>query len=257
MFRRVAATRYVQPFREGGSLPALMEADDEGMYVVKFRGSGHGPRVLVAELLCGELARVVGLRVPELVLVDLDAAIGPAEPDSEIQFLLEGSVGTNAGLDFLPGAMTFEPQVGILPPADLAADVVWFDALVMNYDRTPRNPNLLVWHGGHWLIDHGSALYVHANWHQPERVAQDPFDQIAEHVLLPWASSITAAHERHAGRITRELVDAVLASVPDELFAQDPLGRPADEVRAAYATFLAERLAASQGWVARAEAARP
>ncbi len=182
------ATRYAAPLREGGSLPALVEADDDGLYVVKMRGAGQGPKALVAEIIAGELARRAGLTVPEIVLVDLDAALAPAEPDQEIQDLLRASIGVNAGLDFLPGALAFDP--GAPPPVNpaVAASVVWLDALVTNVDRTPRNPNLLEWHGRLWLIDHGAALYLHhLTWDLVPR-AGDPFPAIADHVLLPFAS---------------------------------------------------------------------
>ncbi|MGH3049273.1 MAG: HipA family kinase, partial [Gaiellaceae bacterium] len=161
MLRTIEATRYVTPFREGGSLPALVEASDDGLYVLKFRGAGQGPKALVAEVVAGELARALGFSVPELALVELDPALGVAEPDPEIQDLLAASAGTNLGVDFLPGALGFNPAAGPAPAPELAADVVWFDALVTNVDRTARNPNLLLWHGRLWLIDHGAALYFH------------------------------------------------------------------------------------------------
>src|SRR5512145_1853399 len=170
--RRVAATRYVTPLREGGSLPALVEADDDGLYVLKFRGAGQGPKALVAEVVVGELARALGLSVPELALVELDATIGRAEPDPEIQDLLLASDGLNLGVDFLPGALPFSPAAGPEPEPDFAADVVWLDALATNVDRTARNPNLLWWHGRLWLIDHGAALYVHhRTWRLAEHAA--------------------------------------------------------------------------------------
>ena len=159
--RTVSATRYVTPLNEGGSLPGLVEADDDGLYVLKFRGAGQGPKALVAEVIAGELARALGLRVPELVLVELDPLLGRAEPDPEIQELLLASAGLNLGVDYLPGSLTFNPAAGLPPTAELAARVVWFDALVTNVDRTPQNPNILVWHRALWLIDHGAALYFH------------------------------------------------------------------------------------------------
>ena len=159
--RNVAATRYVTPLREGGSLPALVEADDDGLYVLKFRGAGQGPKALVAEVVVGQLARALGFPVPELVLLELDATIGRAEPDPEIQDLLLASDGLNLGVDFLPGALPFSPAAGPGPEPNFAADVVWLDALATNVDRTPQNPNLLWWHGRLWLIDHGAALYFH------------------------------------------------------------------------------------------------
>src|SRR3954470_18073913 len=165
--RRIAATRYVTPLREGGSLPALVEASDDGLYVLKFRGAGQGPRALVAEVVAGELLRALGFAVPELTLVELDAALGAAEPDPEIQDLLRASAGLNLGVDFLPGALPFGPAAGPAPEPEPAADIVWLDALVTNVDRTARNTNMLLWHGRLWLIDHGAALYFH---HAPERV---------------------------------------------------------------------------------------
>src|SRR4051812_36792578 len=199
--RSVRAMRYVTPLREGGSLPALVEGDDDGMYVVKFRGAGQGPKALVAEVVAGEVARALGLRIPELVLVDLEPAIGHAEPDPEIQDLLAASAGVNAGMDFLPGSLPFSPAAprGVDPA--LAADVVWLDALTTNVDRTARNPNMLVWHDNLWLIDHGAALFRHHDataW--PGDAARRPFPQIRDHVLLPFAGSITEAGERLAGR---------------------------------------------------------
>jgi hypothetical protein len=213
--RTVAATRYVTPLREGGSLPALVEADDDGLYVLKFRGAGQGPKMLVAEIVAGELARALGLPVPELVVAELDPAIGRSEPDAEIQDLLLASAGTNLGVDFLPGSLPFSPAVGPAPDADLSADVVWFDALVTNIDRTAQNPNLLTWHRRIWLIDHGAALYWH---HSPDR-EPDPsgrFEQVRDHVLLPFASSIDAADTRLAPQLTPGLLEAVVAAVPAE-----------------------------------------
>src|SRR5918993_561552 len=198
MLRRIEATRYVTPLREGGSLPALVEASDDGLYVLKFRGAGQGPKALVAEVVAGELARALGFTVPELALVELDPALGRAEPDAEIQDLLAASAGINLGVDFLPGALPFGPAAGPAPDPSLAADVVWLDALVTNVDRTAKNTNLLLWHGRLWLIDHGAALYFH---HAPAPVAgheRTPFAPIAEHVLLPFAGSVLEADVRLA-----------------------------------------------------------
>src|SRR4051812_9222611 len=214
--RRVKATRYVTPLREGGSLPALVEADDDGLYVLKFRGAGQGRRALVAEVVAGELARALGFLVPELVLADLDPMLGRAEPDPEIQDLLVASAGLNLGVDFLPSALPFNPASRHDPDADLAADIVWLDALVTNVDRTAKNPNLLWWHGRLWLIDHGAALYFpHAASPDPAH-ARTPFSQIDQHVLLTYASSLEAAHARLAARVTEVLLEDVVAAVPDE-----------------------------------------
>jgi hypothetical protein len=248
--RRVAATRYVAPLREGGSLPGLVEADDDGLYVVKFRGAGQGPGALVAEVLAGELARELGLAVPELVLVDLDPDLGRAEPDPEIQDLIQSSGGINSGIDFLPGALPFTPAAAGLFTPEAAADVVWFDALVTNVDRTPRNPNLLVWHGRAWLIDHGAALFrQHAPGPLAER-ALEPFGQIAEHVLLPVAGSLEEADARLADRAAAA-VDVAAGRVPDAWLGEDPAARRAD-----LAAFLHARLRAPRAFAREAEDAR-
>lgn len=246
--RTVAATRYVLPLREGGSMPGLVEADDDGHYVVKFRGAGQGAKALVAEVIAGELARAVGLPVPELVLVDVDPSLGRAEPDPEIQELIDASPGLNAGLDFLPGALPYSPAVpACAPPPALAAAVVWLDALVTNVDRTARNPNLLVWHDALWLIDHGAALYRHHAGLQPAEHALLPFPQIAHHVLLPCAGSIEEADERLAPAALAAL-EAVVALVPAEWLGDTPA--------AAYVDYLARRLQAPRPFVEEAERAR-
>lgn len=246
--RRVAATRYVTPLREGGSLPALVEADDDGLYVLKFRGAGQGPKALAAEVVVGELARALGFPVPELVLVELDAAIGRAEPDPEIQDLLLSSDGLNLGVDFLPGALPFSPAAGPAPRADFAADVVWLDALVTNVDRTAQNPNLLEWHEQLWLIDHGAALYFqHAGDVGPEH-ARGRFEAVRNHVLLPYASSLLEADERLAGRVTGDVLERAVAEAPAEW-----LGSLSQD---AYADYLRRRLEAPRGFVEEAERAR-
>jgi hypothetical protein len=249
--RAVTATRYVAPLREGGSLPGLVEADDDGLYVLKFRGAGQGPAALVAEVLAGELARAIGLTVPELVTVDLDPDLGRAEPDPEIRELIEASAGLNLGVDFLPGALPFTPAAACATAPATAADVVWFDALVMNVDRTPRNPNLLVWHGRTWLIDHGAAFY---RQHSPAPVvdaALAPFPGIGDHVLLGVAASLAGADERLAGR-ARAAVDEAAAAIPSAW-----LGEQAEARRADLAAFLAARLDEPRAFVEEAERARP
>ena len=244
--RTVTATRYAAPLREGGSLPGLVEADDDGLYVVKFRGAGQGPLALVAEVVGGELARALGLDVPELVVCELDPVLGRAEPDPEIQDLLRASGGANLGVDFLPGALPFTAAAGVEP--GWAAAVVWLDALITNVDRTPRNPNLLCWHDRIWLIDHGAALYRQHAADRFEEEANRPFPQIADHVLLGAACSIAEADERLAGLIDDSLVERVVGAVPAEwLGERDP---------SAYGNWLSRRLASPRGFAADAEEAR-
>lgn len=257
------ATRYAVPLREGGSLPAVVETEGGGLYVVKFRGAGQGPKALVAELVVGQLAARLGLPVPELALVDVDEAFGRTEPDPEIQELLRRSHGLNVGLRYLDGAFNFDPRVaeGLIAP-ELAAEVVWLDALVDNVDRTPRNPNLLVWSRAAWLIDHGAALYFHHDWPTAtDERAVRPGPVVADHVLLPLASDVLAADARLAGRLDRAVLEAVLANVPDDLLAPPgepmPPGLPtAEAVRAAYVRHLARRLEAPRAFAADAEARR-
>ncbi len=252
MLRTVIATRYVTPLREGGSLPAIVEADDDGLYVLKFRGAGQGVKTLIAEVIVGELARTLGLPVPELVLVEVDPSLGRNEPDPEIQDLIGRSHGLNLAMDYLPGSMTFNPLVpGSLDP-DLASAVVWFDALTTNVDRTVRNPNLLCWHRRLYLIDHGAALYVHHAWHEPARQAAASFVRSADHVLLPFAAGIPAAHGRLAPLVTPEIVDATLALVPDAWLIEGETFPTAEAARAAYASFLRLRLEHAPAWVEEA-----
>jgi hypothetical protein len=243
--RTVTATRYVTPLREGGSLPGLVEADDDGLYVLKFRGAGQGIKALVAEVIAGELARALGLAVPELVRMEVDPALGAAEPDREIQDLITGSAGTNVGLDFLPGALPYTPAAGPQPSAELAAEVVWLDALVSNVDRTPRNPNLLVWHERVWLIDHGAALYFHHRDWDPAADAARPFAGIGDHVLLPAAGSILEADARMAERLAAGVLRDVVGAVPTEWL---------DAER--YVDYLSRRLEAPRVFAQEAEHAR-
>ena len=255
--RAVRATRYVTAFREGGSLPGLVEADDDGLYVVKFRGAGQGPRVLVAEWLAGEIARALGLLVPDLVAVDLEAGIADSEPDQEIHDLLVASVGRNIRLDFLPGSMTLNPVVDATPDPDWAAAVVWLDGLVTNPDRSPKNPNLLVWHGRPWLIDHGAALYIHHTWRDPDAHARRPHaERLADHVLLPVASSIVDTDARLAALVTAELLRDLVAAVPDDWLAPDPVIGDADAQRRAYVAYLGRRLEEPRPFVEPAEQLR-
>lgn len=248
VIRSVRATRYVTPLREGGSLPGLVEADDDGLYVVKFSGAGQGPLALVAELVVGEIGRTLGLLVPEIVLVDLDPALGDAEPDPDIHELIQRSGGTNVGLDFLPGALSFSPAVGPPPTADMAADVVWFDALVTNPDRTAKNTNILVWHGRQWLIDHGAALYVQHTWRDAARHARQPFERIRDHVLLPYAGSVAASDERLAPLLAPAVLESIVAAVPEAWLDGAPRER--------YLEYLIRRLDAPRPFVLEADRAR-
>jgi hypothetical protein len=253
--RTVHATRYSEALREGGSMPGLVEADDDGLYVVKFRGAGQGVKALVAEVLVGEVARALGLRVPEIVLVDVDPRLADAEPDPEIQELVHASPGLNAGLDFLPGALPFSPAApaGLTP--ELAADVVWLDALCANVDRTPRNPNMLIWHGELWLIDHGAALYRHHAPSWPAGAAEATFPLIADHVLLPFAGSIVEADARLAPKLAGDVVADIAAQLPADWLGG---GAAAAGARAEYAEHFAQRLAsaAPRAFALEAEEAR-
>jgi hypothetical protein len=244
--RSVTATRYVVPLREGGSLPAVMEAEDLGTYVVKFRGAGQGRKVLVAEVLVGELARALGLPVPELVLVEVDPVLGRAEPDEEVQDLLRASAGLNLGMDFLPGALGFDPVVHEVP-AQLASQVLWLDAYVGNVDRSWRNPNLLLWHRRLQLIDHGATLVFHHDWSRAAAAAGRPYDA-SGHVLERFATQLPAAGDELAGQITPELLHSVAAQVPEQWLSDEPGFGSAAELRAAYVDHFLRRLEARPVW---------
>jgi hypothetical protein len=250
VLRTVTATRYVTPLREGGSLPAIVEADDDGLYVCKFRGAGQGPKALAAEIVAGELARGLGLPVPELVLVELDPALAAAEPDPEIQDLIVASTGLNLGVDFLPGALPYTPTEP--PDAAMAADVVWFDALVTNVDRSWRTPNLLVWHGDLWAIDHGACLYFHHGWSggvgSAERFAHQPYDA-SDHVLAAHRSAVPDLDAELAPRVTADLLHDVLDLVPDEWLEPVPGATSPAELRASYAAFLLARVSGDRSWL--------
>jgi hypothetical protein len=248
--RTVAATRYVMPLREGGSLPGLVEADDDGMYVMKFRGAGQGAAALVAEVVAGELARALGMPTPELVVACLEPELARAEPDPEIQELAQASVGANLGVDFLPGALPFTAAAAASLDPATAANVVWLDALVMNVDRTPRNPNLLAWHGRIWLIDHGAAFYRQHGDKPLAPFARSPFTHIGDHVLLPQAGPIGEADARLAGAARRAVADSV-ARVPAQWLGDAPEARRAD-----FEAFLNERLSTPREFVQEAENAR-
>ena len=252
--RTVTATRYVTPLREGGSLPAIIEADDDGMYVLKFRGSGHGAKALIAELVCGEIARAAGLPVPEIVFVELDPDLARTEPDPEIQALIRASAGVNLALDYLPGSIMFDP-VAERPDPGFASLVVWFDAFVMNIDRTPRNTNLLVWHRRTWLIDHGSARYFHHTWEHWLERSRDPFPMIRDHVLLPSASRMEEADAALDKRITPDELRRIVSLIPDGWLVDAPFAT-ASEHREAYTRYLARRLETPRAFLEEAIRAR-
>lgn len=249
--RTVTATRYVTPLREGGSLPAIVEADDAGTWVLKFRGAGQGAKVLVAEAIAGGLARACGLPLPEIVRVELDAELARTEPDPEIQDLIRASAGLNLALDYLPGAVTFDP-VAWQPETELASRIVWFDALVGNVDRTPRNTNMMVWHRRLWLIDHGATLVFHHGWDDPLEQATRPFAAIRDHVLLPFATKIKAVDADMAARLPRATLERILADVPDVWLREGAGPAEPEERRRAYVEHLARRLAAPRAFAEEA-----
>jgi hypothetical protein len=254
--RTVTATRYVAPLREGGSLPGLVEADDLGTYVCKFRGAGQGLKVLVAEVVVGELARALGIRTPELVGVDLVAAIGRYEADEEVQDLLTASIGLNLGVDFLPGSFGYD--AGCTPEPEVAAAILWLDALTANVDRSWRNPNLLVWHGDVWAIDHGACLYFHHGWSggigSAERFANQPYEA-SDHVLNGYRADVAAVDSALASQVTRELLEDVTAQVPDEWLEPVPGAETPAAVRSAYVEFLLARVGDGRAWLPVAGAA--
>ena len=251
----VDITRYITPLREGSSLPALVEADDGREYVIKFRGAGHGAKALVAELVVGEIGRALGLPVPDIVLATLPEEIARAESHDEIRDLLGWSVGLNIGLAFVPGALASDMTRPPAEGAEWAADVVWFDDLTTNPDRTPRNANLVVGDGRTWLIDHGSALYIHHAWNDPDAHARRAFDRIGEHILLPFAASIHDADGRLASRLDASAIDLILDAIPDPWLTDSRFDGPVDE-RDAYRRYLAGRLDARPTWVDAAERMR-
>jgi hypothetical protein len=256
--RTIHATRYVTPLREGGSVPAIVEAEDSGLYVLKFRGAGQGIKALVAEIVSGELARALGLRVPELVLLELDPALGRAEPDEEIRDLIKASGGINLGMDYLPGSITFDPTVGPAPRAAEASAIVCFDAYVTNVDRTPKNPNMLSWHKALWLIDHGASLYFHHAWDDYLERSQSRFPAVKDHVLLPWASELPGAEAALRERVTADVIQRVVACVPDAWLgpAVEPRFATVTEHREAYASYLRKRLEAAPAFIEEAQRAR-
>jgi len=253
--RTVSATRYITPLREGGSLPAIVEADDSGMYVLKFRGAGQGVKVLIAELIVGELARAAGLPIPEIVLIELDGDLARTEPDAEIQQLIRESAGLNLALDYLPGSVTFDP-VADQPEAMLASSIVWLDAFTSNVDRTARNANMLMWHQKLWLIDHGSALYFHHGWTEGADRSANPFPAIKDHILLKFADALAEADAVMAARLTPGLIGEIVALVPEAWLAADAAFATPAKVRDAYVQHLTRRLQAPRAFVEEARRAR-
>ncbi|HEY6641956.1 HipA family kinase [Povalibacter sp.] len=254
--RTVSATRYVTPLREGGSLPAIVEADDEGMYVLKFRGAGQGPKALIAELIGGELARAAGLPVPELVFVELDGDLARTEPDPEIQALIHASRGLNLALDYLPASVMFDPIV-CQPEARLASQIVWLDSFITNVDRTARNTNMLMWHRQLWLIDHGAALYFHHSWNDWRDRSQDRFALIKDHVLLRFATALRDIGPEMSARITPRTIERIVDLVPDAWLSGDDQFETPAAYRAAYSEYLNRRLQAPQAFLEEAIRAVP
>ena len=253
--RPVNVTRYITPLREGGSLPAIVEADDGFLYVVKFRGAGQGVKALIAELIGGELARILGLKVPELVFANLDTAFGRTEPDEEIQDLLKASVGLNLGLHYLSGAISYDPTVKTIDPVP-ASQVVWLDSLITNVDRTVRNTNMLCWHKELWLIDHGAALYFHHSVTDPAGQAKRKFVQIKDHVLLPQASELDAVNTDFRSKLNADVISSVVDLIPEEWLAADTAFSSVKDHRDIYIQFLNTRLADSDNFVKEAQYAR-
>lgn len=250
--RTVKVTRYVTPLREGGSMPAIAEADDDFLYVLKFRGAGQGVRALIAEIIGGEIARALGFRIPEIVFAELDEAFGRTEPDEEIQDLLKASVGLNLALHYLSGAITFDPLVSVVD-GKLASQIVWLDCLLTNMDRTPRNTNMLIWHKELWLIDHGASLYFHHSWQNWEEQAKRPFALIKDHVLLPFASELEVVDKEFSALLTPELIWSVVNLIPDEWLCTDGVFDSVEEHRSAYARFLMIRAEHSEIFVKEAQ----
>ncbi len=253
--RTVTASRYVTPLREGGSLPGIIEADDDGLYVLKFKGAGQGPKTLIAELLAGEIGRAAGLPVPEIVFADLPAELARTEPDSEIRSLIGASAGLNIALDYLPGSVTFDP-LAFEPDAELASDIVWFDAFVCNVDRTVRNANMLIWHRRLWLIDHGACLYFHHAWDSQDQHSTSPFALIKDHVLLKYASGLEQADARMSGLLTADKLAEIVQFIPESWLPDDPgfAGKVAQ--REAYLNFFILRMRSSGLFVQEAIRAR-
>jgi len=253
--RTVNVTRYVTPLREGGSMPAIAEADDGFLYVLKFRGAGQGPRALIAELIGGEVARILGFRVPELVFANLDEAFGRTEPDEEIQDLLKASVGLNLALHYLSGSITFDATVTTVD-SKIASQIVWLDCFLTNMDRTCRNTNMLIWHKELWLIDHGASLYFHHSWQNWEEQAKRPFVLIKDHVLLPWAADLETVDHEFRAILKPEHIHSIVSLIPDVWLEGENVFETKEEHRHAYVKFLETRLAHSEVFLKEAQHAR-
>ena len=253
--RTVNVIRYITPLREGGSLPAIAEADDEFMYVIKFRGAGQGKKALIAEFIGAEIARALGLKVPEIVFANLDAAFGRTEPDEEIQDLLKASVGLNLGLHYLSGSITYDPAVSPVDPK-LSSQIVWLDCLLTNVDRTPKNTNMLIWYKELWLIDFGASLYFHHSWNNWKEQAEKPFVLVKNHVLLPQASELDLVNNEFKKILSKELIDNIIGAVPEEWLKDETTFQSIEEHRQAYIDFLRIRIAHSETFVNEAKHAR-
>lgn len=256
MLRTVTATRYIHPLREGGSVPAVVEADDGEMYVMKFVGAAQGPKALIAELVAGEIARALGLRLPEIVLIELDPVLGRSEPHPEIRDLIQASGGLNLALRYLPSAFAYNPLLKPPVDADLASAIVWFDAYVTNVDRTPRNVNMLLWQEELWLIDHGAALYFHHDWSDYLERSRSPFAFIRQHVLLPRASKVREANEQLRSLLTEEHLRQITEAIPSQWLGNEAQFATPNDHRAGYLAYLTTRLAAADIFVQEAVNAR-
>lgn len=254
--KTIRVTRYVTPLREGGSLPAIVEGDDDGLYVLKFRGAGQGSRALIAELVSGEIARALGLAVPEIIFADLDVDLARTEPDPEIFALIKASAGLNLALDYLPGSVMFDPLVNAVPP-EIASQIIWLDAFATNVDRSARNPNLLMWHRRLWLIDHGATLYFHhmPGWESAPTRAREPFALLQNHVLLPFASQLEDIDEAMTAALTEDVLGAIVERVPGS-WLEERTTSSAGELRAAYLRYLTDRLASPRAFVEEGVRAR-
>ena len=253
--RTVNVIRYITPLREGGSLPAIAEADDEFMYVIKFRGAGQGTKALIAEFIGAEIARALGLKVPEIVFANLDAAFGRTEPDEEIQDLLKASVGLNLGLHYLSGSITYDPAAYPVDPK-LASQIVWLDCLLTNVDRTPKNTNMLTWFKELWLIDFGASLYFHHSWSNWKEQAEKPFLLVKDHVLLPQASELDLVNTEFKKVLGKQIIENIVAAIPEEWLKDETTFKSIEEHRQAYIDFLSIRIAHSETFVNEAKHAR-